>query len=324
MLENDKLTFFTRKLFSILDDKRKLELIKKNKYFQKILDINIMNYKRFSTKYIIYETKEKGKEYDSLTNELIFEGEYLNGKRSGKGKEYFNTGFSYDLIFEGEYSNGEKNGKGKDYYDFGQLKFIGEYLNGKEWNGKGYDINGNYLYELKDGKGFIKQYYRNGFLKYEGDYLNGKGKEYSQFGYINLIYEGEYLNGERHGKGKEYYSDKLIFEGEYKNGKRWNGKEYDQKNNKIYEIKEGKGFIKDYFIGCLLKFEGEYLNQEKNGKGKEYEIIGVVNNLIFEGEYLNGKRNGKGKEYYNNGNIKFEGEYLYNTRFIYGKRVLYQ
>ena len=32
--------------------------------------------------------------------------------------------------------------------------------------------------------------------------------------------------------------------------------------------------------------------------------------LISEGEYLNGKRNGKGKEYYDNGDLKFEGEYL--------------
>ena len=40
-----------------------------------------------------------------------------------------------------------------------------------------------------------------------------------------------------------------------------------------------------------------------------------LNNLIkksikFEGEYLNGENNGKGKEYYQNHILKFEGEYL--------------
>ena len=40
-----------------------------------------------------------------------------------------------------------------------------------------------------------------------------------------------------------------------------------------------------------MRFEGEYLNGEKNGKGKEY----YGDKLEFEGEYLNGKRNGKGK-----------------------------
>ena len=41
---------------------------------------------------------------------------------------------------------------------------------------------------------------------------------------------------------------------------------------------------------------------------KEKNII-KIGNIRFDGEYLNGKRNGKGKEYYYNGNIRFEGEY---------------
>ena len=41
---------------------------------------------------------------------MIYEGEYLNGKRNGKGKEYNIT-----LYFEGEYLNGKRNGKGKEY-----------------------------------------------------------------------------------------------------------------------------------------------------------------------------------------------------------------
>ena len=56
-----------------------------------------------------------------------------------------------------------------------------------------------------------------------------------------------------------------------------------------------------------MDFEGEYLNGNINGKGKEYNLFG---NLIFEGEYLNGKKNGNGKEYdYEEHYIIFEGEY---------------
>ena len=44
-----------------------------------------------------------------------------------------------------------------------------------------------------------------------------------------------------------------------------------------------------------LKYEGKYLNGERNGKGKEYFDNGK---LKFEGEYLNGEKNGKGREYY--------------------------
>jgi hypothetical protein len=46
------------------------------------------------------------------------------------------------LIFEGEYLNNEKNGKGKEFEN-GKLLFEGEYLKGKIWNGKctGYYFN---------------------------------------------------------------------------------------------------------------------------------------------------------------------------------------
>ena len=40
------------------------------------------------------------------------------------------------------------------------------------------------------------------------------------------------------------------------------------KNNKIYEIKNGKGFVKEYYDKKLI-FEGHYKNGERNGKGKE-------------------------------------------------------
>ena len=46
----------------------------------------------------------KVKEYNYKDN-IIFEGEYLNGKINGKGKEYDDDG---NLIFEGQYSNGNK------------------------------------------------------------------------------------------------------------------------------------------------------------------------------------------------------------------------
>ena len=63
--------------------------------------------------------------------------------------------------------------------------------------------------------------------------------------------------------------------------------------------------MKEYNYHGRLEFEGEYLNGERNGKGKDYDDEGK---LIFKGEYLNGKRNGKGIEYDNN--LTFEVNYL--------------
>ena len=95
----------------------------------KIININIINYRLLSGKYIIYETERKGIEYNSLNNKLIYEGEYKNGERNGNGKEYNYYG---KLKYEGEYLIGKKwNGKEYDDYN-GKLKYEGEYLNGKK------------------------------------------------------------------------------------------------------------------------------------------------------------------------------------------------
>ena len=54
----------------------------------------------------------------------------------------------------------------------------------------------------------------------------------------------------------------------------------------IYELINGNGKVKEYDdFGGKLIFEGEYLNGQKNGRGKEYNKEG---NLIFEGEYKEG------------------------------------
>ena len=203
MLENIKSSFFIRYIFSFLDEATKLKIIKYNKALQNEIDINIINYKLFSKRYIIYEEKGKVKEINSYNNEdIMYVGENLNGKRNGKGKEY-NKG---KLIYEGEFLNGKRDGKGNEYKN-NKLFFIGEYSKG-----------------LKNGNGIKYNYYKN-----------------------------------------------LLFEGEYLNGLKWNGKGYDDKNNVIYELKNGNGKVKEYDIYSNLLFEGEYLNGNIwNGILKEY------------------------------------------------------
>jgi len=148
------------------------------------LDTNILIFKGEYTK-----GKKNGKGIEYYDNDkLKFEGEYLKGEKNGKGKEYYFHHFHYygnynsKLKFDGEYLKGKRwngkgyningnidfiinngNGEGKEYNQYGQLEFLGEYLNG-ERNGNG------------------KEYDQYGQLEYEGEYLNGerngKGKEY--------------------------------------------------------------------------------------------------------------------------------------------------
>ena len=231
MLENIKASYFIQSLFSHVGEKQKLKLVKFNKNLQNTINITLANYKYFTGRYIIYETNRFGKEYEFYNDDLIFEGEYLKGKRNGKGKEF---GADGTLDFKGEYLNGKRHGKGKEYGLEGRVSFEGEYLNGK-----------------KNGKG--KTYNDNGKLLFEGEYLNGKrngkGKEYYEDG--KLKFEGEYLNGERNGKGKEYdFKGELLFEGNYFKDTK-SGKEYKDRllifegeyNNKLERIGKAKNII---------------------------------------------------------------------------------
>ena len=76
------------KIFPYIPYKNQLLLIKYNKEFQKELYVDINIYKKRSGKYRLIESNGKGKEFILANNKLIFEGEYKNGIKSGKGKEF--------------------------------------------------------------------------------------------------------------------------------------------------------------------------------------------------------------------------------------------
>ena len=237
MLKNVRSSYILKIFFNHIEEIHKMKLVKYNKSLQNKLNVTLFNYKELSRRFIEYEDKRKGKEYNVYNDKLLYEGEFLNGIRNGKGKEYDEN---KHLIFEGQY------------------------LKGRRWNGKGYDYNNNLAYEIKNGKGVVKEYYKNKTLKFIGEYLNGekngKAKEYDSLNI--LIFDGEYLNGERNGEVNEYYiyNSKLKFKGEYKNGKILNGIIFDTMGNKICEIKEGNGFIKEYYYLDKIKYEGEFLD----------------------------------------------------------------
>ena len=114
MLDNIKSKYIIKTFFSLLGENKKLKIVKYNKCLQDKIEINLINYKIFSGRYIQKGDKQNIKEYNLINDKLIFEGEYLKGERNGKGKEYDYKG---RLIFEGEYLNGKRNGKCKEYYD---------------------------------------------------------------------------------------------------------------------------------------------------------------------------------------------------------------
>ena len=185
-------------------------------------------------------------------------------KHNKRTQKLFKIDLRNYILFKRKFIVCDKSDNAQEFDIFaGNLLFEGKYLKG-ERHGKG--IEYSYFYGIKNSIN-------------EEEYLIPEINKFNNFG--KILFEGEYLNGERNGKGKEYDNrGAFIFEGEYLKGKKWNG------NLKVYKLKNGKGFIREYYDSNLV-FNGEYLNGERNGKGEEYDY---GNKLIFEGEFLNGKK----------------------------------
>ena len=75
-----------------------MNFAKYNKSLKEKIDISLVNYKIYSGRYIEYEIKNKGEEYDGYSDKLIFYGEYLNGESNGKGKEFYDNFKKYKII----------------------------------------------------------------------------------------------------------------------------------------------------------------------------------------------------------------------------------
>ena len=134
---------------------------------------------------------------------------------------------------------------------------------------------------------FINEYIKLKLVKYIKYAQIKLGIEITNY----IYYQGKYIIYESNKKAKNIILKWIIIWREiFKWWKKWKSKEYNDKENLI--------------------FEGKYLKGKRNGKGKEYHY----GRLIFEGEYLNGEKNGKCKEYNYNSNLIFDGEYLKGKR----------
>ena len=174
-------------------------------------------------KEIIYikgeETLDINNEQDKLSmHSFESENSSNNININGKTKKEYSSGDMYD----GEFVNGLKEGKGIYNYSNGDL-YIGLFSKGeKEGFGVYYYNNGDtyegiFSHNEKNGKG--KYYYSNG-EKYIGTFknnlLDGKGKYFYSNG---DKYFGEYKEDKKDGFGIYYYNNKWRYEGQFKKGK---------------------------------------------------------------------------------------------------------
>ena len=241
----------------------------------------------------------------------VYDGDYKDKLRSGKGKFSFQNGDTYqgewfmdDIngsgkmiysngdVYSGTFRNGLKNGNGIMNYTIGDM-YEGEWVDGtKEGMGiynyvNGNTYNGRWSKNNRSGNGVMM--YSNGD-KYDGLWLNDERNGQGTIFYKNGDkYDGLWLNDERNGQG-------TIF---YKNGDKYVGQ---MKNNQI----SGNGTM-EYVSGDLYK--GSWSNNIINGHG---ELIS--NNQIYEGDFKNGLPDGRGK-------ISYPSKYVLTGDFKNGKHI---
>ena len=175
-------------------------------------------------------------------------------------------------------------------------------------------------------------YVRKGI--WQNDEFTGWGRESRRNG---EVLEGKFIKGKINGKGILQNRRGNLYTGDLVDSKRDGyGELHTNKIHYIGYFKEdklcGKGSIE--FLKEGHKYEGEFRNNQINGKGifkwnngdiyegmmengkmNGYGIYKYSDGVIFEGEYKNGIKEGKGK-IINNNQIIYEGEFKEGHRVV--------
>jgi len=240
---------------------------------------------------------EKGK---SLTfygenDYIIYKGDFASFKYNGEGRLYFKG--ENKILFNGIFKDDEFS-NGIFYYDDGSKQYEGEFFN-NTYNGKGklfFKGNNDKYYIGTFNKGEFKYgtlYKPKGKIIYKGEFQNNNPKEgynielYKFDGYLK--YKGDFLDFKYHGVGKLYKDfNKISYEGDFK-----------------YGLCEGYGIL---YLNDNEKYEGEFKNGNIQGLGRLYEINDDFKQyLYFEGNFIQNEINGKGIKFYIDGSKKIEG-----------------
>ncbi|UKN00281.1 hypothetical protein K6119_11100 [Paracrocinitomix mangrovi] len=238
--------------------------------------------------------------------EVNVEGQYLNGKKTGKWISYSKKENRDGDIFKIEnFLAGEKHGVQKTYLpakekEGNYLWHVSTYENGKEIGESTFYHENGQIHEII----FYKNYEKDHFQSF-----NKEGK---------IIEEGKYLNDMKTGIWKNYVYPE--------NGNKYIGRSRLYKNDVFvidsifYEngqlqqlmLNDGNGNLqsKEYYQSGSLLREGEYKNFKKEGIWKEY--FDNSTQLKISIPYSNNMLNGIYISYHLNGKVFYKIEFEQN------------
>ena len=204
---------------------------------------------------------------------VVYEGEYLAGKKHGKGKSTHPNG----NVYEGGWRNDKRHGEGTYTFDSGEMyegQWLGDNIHGegKYTSTSGEVYEGQWLNNKRQGQG--KDTYANGDEMYKGQWFDNKWHGQGKFTHSNGdVYEGGWRMGKKHGKGKFTSPNVIGYEGQWLNDKM-----------------HGQGTLTHADGGV---FEGQWLDSKMHGQGK----VTHANGDVYEGQWLDDH------PIYDNGNI---------------------
>ena len=281
---------------------------------------------------VVEEYYEKGlrtgamKFYDSASGNLTGVVNCLNGDRNGDGIYYYSNG---KTKAKGIYKDDRKEGDWEFYYDSGEIKSVEHYSKGlADGPYKSFDsvthrlyLEGQYandlpialfkVYSVQTGELYITVPYERG--KVNGEecfYDNGKKKHIVTF-----------KDGIKNGRDVEYYKEQPEIkksEGYNANGKKTGEWKTYYMNGSLGILEH---FDEDKLSGVVISYdsatgyktnEGTFVNDMRNGAVKYY-TKGTKNVYLIE-TYKNDSMEGAVTGYYENGDIKYKGNYLNGAR----------
>lgn len=233
--------------------------------------------------------QENGKwEYfHGRSGRLLSKGEYVDGKREGEWKWYYEDGTLKEVS---RFKNGNREGESEQYFPNGLPSFKASYKNGSlDGNYTAYDISGYKTQSgtMENGKleGTVTTYYEDGTTKatinYLGGKLSGELTLYSIDGKISK--KVSYLLGMRNGPSKEFYSNGDVkSEGDYKNDEAFGPWKAYYDNKKVF--REGtfkdkglrNGLWTEYYRNGELSVKAMYAAGKLNGISTYYDTDGKI------------------------------------------------
>lgn len=270
-----------QKLLESLTEKE-LEYIHRNEY-KPIIYIGYLEKNRYEGLGFIFKNgvivvhstfkngKKNGSTIEYVNNHVSFQGEYVDGKKSGFGRLY-NVDDKHILTYEGLFQDDKYHGKGKYFCD--DLCYDGYFTKNKLCGrAQIYDvIKGNCIFDGNFEENIIQGY--------------GTGYVYDNENYLYMEYKGNYEDCVWHGKGILIFENN-IYDGNFRKGKLINGRKF-QEGNLVYDGDFCKYEYHGY--GSLIEndetiYLGTFKHGLKHGKGvlMKWDSLDV----IFEGNFEN-------------------------------------